>query len=248
MNKIDSLFAGIIPDHVKHLIKPNDFTVDCKQHGLIRQHYDGGCYICDRELTTRKQQLEMRYNDRAADIPEKYHVGFYAHDQASSLAKKAAFEFYNFILSGTKESSSLILCGKEGGGKTHLACRIALMFMKNTDRHACVQTAKQIISEIKRGCVKNDEFLTEMGQLAHYARYPLLVIDEIDAVTWSEKDKELLSELIGQRYAHSMPLVVVSNRQFDDLMKFLGGRIASRLSENQFVAVFNGEDFRARNK
>lgn len=242
------LFDSVLEELAKklgHEIKTPDFIYSCVKHGEVKQFKPDTCEICEREHKSIAEQRENRFNHRAEHIPAQYKQPYIVHDAQSHNARKISGDFYRMMTA--KKYSVLMLCGRHGGGKTHLACALAISFMRELDLTAKIMTAKQILSYIKLAYGRNDDYLTEAGQVANLVRYDLLLIDEIDAIAWTEKDKELLTEVISERYANRKPIVAISNRSFEDLSAFLGERIMSRLSENRHIAVFNGDDYRKRN-
>lgn len=242
------LFDGVLEELAKklgHEIKQPEFIYTCKKHGEVKQFKADACEICEREQKSIVEQREIRFNHRIEHIPQQYRLSYNVHDAQSHNARKICGDFYKMM--AARKYATLMLCGRHGGGKTHLACALAISFMRELDLTAKIMTAKQILSYVKLAYGRNDDYLTEAGQIANLVRYDLLLIDEIDAIAWTEKDKELLTEVISERYANRKPIVAISNRSFEDLSSFLGERIMSRLSENQHVAVFDGADYRKRN-
>ena len=85
---------------------------------------------------------------------------------------------------------------------------------------------------------------TEKGEIDRFSRYRLLIIDEIDKVEERKNARLLLEEVINKRYLAGMPVVAISNQPFNDMEKFVGSRVMSRLHENVFVSDFPWPDFR----
>jgi DNA replication protein DnaC len=87
---------------------------------------------------------------------------------------------------------------------------------------------------------------------------PLLVIDELEKVKGTDYKLTWMSHVIGQRYNHCLPLVIISNCHLQEdcraakkpcprcLESHLGNDMISRLAEDRAILKFHGEDYRCR--
>ncbi|HBI70007.1 MAG TPA: hypothetical protein DDZ22_13650, partial [Massilia sp.] len=75
-------------------------------------------------------------------------------------------------------------------------------------------------------------------------QYDVLILDEIDAIRNTDNANLLLTEIINRRYNEAKPVIVISNQPFDNLARYTGERVHSRLYENAFVCDFSWADFR----
>jgi DNA replication protein DnaC len=87
--------------------------------------------------------------------------------------------------------------------------------------------------------ISEDEFIKRMLNL------DLLVIDEIGLQKNTDSEKLVLNQIIDQRVSRLKSTGILTNLGGEDLTKFLGVRIISRLKMNngQWI-VFNWEDYR----
>jgi DNA replication protein DnaC len=223
----------------------------CEVHGaadvLVR---DGSEWHCPRclEAAMAEETQAIWLADRtkwlmdSAMIPAKY-VGqkFVASTPEQMLARNTVRTFRDFILR-EPTWAALLMIGKTGTGKTLLACQFAQSLIANASKSVRYITAKGMISEIQ--ATYGREGKSEEGEILRFAQYDVLILDEIDAIPARENSSLLLTEIINRRYNDNKPVVAISNQPFDDLSKFVGDRVYSRLHENVFQAAFTWADAR----
>lgn len=224
---------------------------DCPEHGsnstLVRTGKPWHCSNCF-EAKLKAETHEVWLAKRAADtlataaIPAKY-IGqrFQATTEPQRAVLRTVQLFRNFIV--TQPSwAALIMIGITGTGKTLLACQLAQSLMAKASLSTRYITAAGMISEIQ--ATYGREGKSEEGEIMRFAQYDVLILDEIDAIRVKENSSLLLTEIINRRYNENKPVIVISNQPFDNLAKFVGERVHSRLHENAFICDFNWEDFR----
>jgi DNA replication protein DnaC len=136
----------------------------------------------------------------------------------------------------------LALVGGVGTGKTLLACELAVALIDKLGLSVRYATAQAIVSEVQ--ATYGAEGKSEETEIARFAQYDVLIIDEIDAKRSSENANLLLTEIINRRYNAEKPVVVITNQAFDTLARFVGDRVADRLHENAYVCAFSWPSFR----
>lgn len=203
-----------------------------------------GCLDAKLKAEADAMLLAQRSADlmAAAYIPTKY-VGarFAAGTDAQRAVLQTVVAFRDFVLH-QKAWCALIMAGKTGTGKTLLACQLAQSLVSSTARSVRYITAKGMISEIQASYGRDGK--SEEGEIARFAQYDVLILDEIDAIPDRENSKLLLTEIINRRYNDNKPVIVISNQPLAKLANFVGDRVHSRLYENSFPCDFSWEDFR----
>ncbi|QQN88748.1 ATP-binding protein [Acinetobacter variabilis] len=141
---------------------------------------------------------------------------------------------------------NLVLIGKEGTGKTHLACAMAkelneagisVKFMKSFDL----------------GCLfvenwGNEEFF-ETEEIEKISSYDLLIVDEYGLYDQKEHHKDYVDKVLLKRYDLNKPTIIISNLKEDELIDTLGFRLWSRLNEDRVTVLeFKWDDYRRANK
>jgi DNA replication protein DnaC len=127
-----------------------------------------------------------------------------------------------------KLGTSMLFIGRPGTGKSHLACAIARNVMRLGDRalYTTVSAFTRAVRETYNGGKR-----TESQVLESYASPALLVLDEIGATAGSDHERQMLFELVNQRYEARRPTLLVSNLNADEVRLFLGERIMDRLRD-----------------
>ncbi|WP_424212687.1 ATP-binding protein [Streptomyces sp. BI20] len=175
---------------------------------------------------------------RAATPPQ------YAEATATAPAVR---DWVRAMLEGPSTPQSLVLTGPVGRGKTWEAYgalralaeapvpNFGLLAVRAADMYASLRpTATPGSAEIA------------MGRLC---RVPYLLIDDLGAGKWSEAVHEASERIFFYRYDHRLPTVITSNlppRSDDgeDLVSWVGDRVASRLAQTARIVAMLGPDRR----
>jgi DNA replication protein DnaC len=140
---------------------------------------------------------------------------------------------------------SLILAGKVGCGKTHLASSIVQGVIRSHSAQALIVSVAEII-RVSKGVMVKGATYTDTDVIRELAEVDLLVIDEVGAQKGSDYELGVLHEVLDRRYQLVRPTVVVSNLLVTELPTFLGLRALDRLRQNGgLLAGFTWESARA---
>lgn len=200
-----------------------------------------------REEVDRERRQTVQALFRKSCIPKRfisctingYQAGEKKKQHILSLAKKYANDFETLRDKGT----SLILCGKPGTGKTHIACAIGNALMQGLFSVRYTTVLKATL-EIKSTYNKDSE-LREGDVLQSYVRVDLLILDEVGVQFGSNTENMLLYQIINGRYEEVKPTILISNYTEKELSEFIGERSIDRMREGGgAVAVFDWESYR----
>uniref|UniRef100_A0A3B0MQH3 DNA replication protein DnaC n=1 Tax=Arsenophonus endosymbiont of Trialeurodes vaporariorum TaxID=235567 RepID=A0A3B0MQH3_9GAMM len=106
-----------------------------------------------------------------------------------------------------KQGGGLVMCGKPGTGKNHLALSIAKHVINEHQNSALFTTVLRIAREFKSTWSKNAE-CSEAEVIKRYTQPDLLIIDEVGVQFGSDTEKLILFEVINTRY-ESMKLFYI---------------------------------------
>lgn len=137
--------------------------------------------------------------------------------------------------------NSLIIFGRVGSGKTHLAAAIA---------NDCVERGVPAIfgtwqTHLER--IKNEfEHTGENKALAEIKSVPLLVIDDIGKERKTEWTQSVLFDVVNYRYEHLLPIIFTTNFTADELANHCEHAVFSRMYEMSTAIETIGADYRER--
>lgn len=243
-------------------------TLKCDLHGEYQARYGlelmgkrmrhDTCPKCDEIETARRQREEAELESAAEKtrlIAAKRKAGLRDRHLDCSLenynltgigqtkAHGIVSDYLAEVLSGS--AACLILSGRVGTGKTHLA---AAMINRHVEIGRKCQIVKltDMIREIKSTWSK-DSTQSETQVIDRFSSVPFLVIDEIGVQFGSDTEKLLISEIIDNRYQEMRPTVLISNLDAQGIKGVIGDRCYDRLREDGGkVVAFDWESHRGK--
>ncbi len=188
---------------------------------------------------------------RVARIPPKFMPKTLAGFQARTPRHRDIVSGARSFLKTFRGSDSdhpgkgLLLVGKEGTGKTHIAVAI-LKEVIGKGYRGLYWNVPELFLELRR-LMSNSEDLTEADIFDEAAAADLVVLDDLGAEKTSEYVMDRLYVLINGRYQDDTPTIITTNRTPEELRQQLGPRIASRICEMCVTLEFPDGDFRRLN-
>lgn len=126
----------------------------------------------------------------------------------------------------------LVFNGPSGSGKTHLAAAIANECVEQ-GRPALFLTVADLLDHLRAGFNADEEELGYEQVFEQVRMAPLLILDDIDAVSPTAWAREKLLQLVNSRYNESLPTVFTASIPIEGL----DDRIATRLSDPRLTHV-----------
>ena len=239
---------------------------NCKKHGFYTSTNFIGDYWtdCPSCMAIKKKEVEKQEEEKfkalakerelrrwmvkvnSAAIPERfknrtldsYIAKTSGQKDALAFAKDYAKNFDEVLQTGR----SCIFVGKPGTGKTHLAIGIALSIMQQ-QKSALFVTVQRLIRRVKDSWHTKEE--TESEVIDAYASPDLLILDEVGVQFGSEFEKQVLFDVLNERYEKLKPSILLSNIPSEQLSDYLGERVTDRLRENGGALIgFNWDSYR----
>ncbi|WP_407704522.1 ATP-binding protein [Winslowiella arboricola] len=145
-----------------------------------------------------------------------------------------------------KQGGGLVMCGKPGTGKNHLALAIAKHVITEHQSSAMFTTALRVARMFKSTWSKNAE-RSEHEVITAYTDPHLLIIDEVGVQFGSDAEKMILFEIINTRYERMKPTILISNLPKDELSAFIGERVIDRMNDGGGCTLaFTWDSYRSR--
>lgn len=223
----------------------------CDKHGTFTsRNYLGNvwsrCQKCARETEQAEREktkrLEVEKRDKAwrdslgcALIPERFQsctLDTYVatnEGQRHALAFATAYaaDFHRIMRTGR----GALFLGMPGTGKTHLACGIALKIMEGGEYVALFTTVMRAMRRVKDTWRKGSKE-SETQAIKALVFPHLLILDEIGVQFGSETEKNIIMDVINERYEQRKPTIMLSNLELEEVKAFIGERVFDRLRED----------------
>lgn len=234
---------------------------NCKIHGdfdqkitvILGREFKGQCPDCEQAAKAERladeqakesvlARLHLATKLGSALIPKRFadktFDGYTATTDEQSKALRICKRYAEKFAEIEPTGRCLILLGKPGTGKTHLAVSIAGEIMRKSHATAVYRTLGAILQSIRATYDRRVE-QSEGDILENLIQPSLLVIDEIGVSKEKPSDFELttLFAIINGRYEELRPTVIVSNLDISQLPQAIGERCMDRLREGGGVVV-----------
>jgi DNA replication protein DnaC len=220
---------------------------------------------CDCRLRARGQSLLT-----AARIPRRYEHCELSNYDTDFPGAHPSLEDAHFIASGfakkcdPRGDKGLLIIGKIGTGKTHLAVGIIKELIVNRGIPCLFYDYRELLKEIQNSYNSTVQ-TTELDVLRPVFETDVLVLDELGAVKPTEWVWDTVSLILNTRYNDNRTTIITTN--FDDqpaagatgsisparaatrgetLGDRIGERMRSRLHEMCRIVTLEGTDFRQK--
>lgn len=233
--------------------------INCDKHGeqtvtrfwigLLSRWSDVQCQLC---LASSNEELELLAKQNGEDtikrrneakikgvlgrsgIPERFKdhsfVTFKAGTDEQKKKLDRCYDYAKNFNQKLKNGTSMILCGKTGTGKTHLACSIANEII-NQGHSAVFMNVIKMMRQVKETWSKGSG-KAEQDAINWFLTPDLLILDEVGVQFGSDAEKMILFEVLNERYQNMKPTILISNLLPINLQEFVGERVMDRMKEN----------------
>lgn len=200
-----------------------------------------------RQMEADRKKAKIASLFKRAQVPdshqdktlENYNVTNSGQAFALAVARKYVGKFDELVKKGTP----LVLHGKNGTGKSHLAAAIVNAIIPN-GHSALYIRARDVIHMIRATYRPNSE-KSEQEVIQELCALDLLVLEEIGLQNVTDNETLLLTDVIAGRHEKRKPTIIVTNLDAQQVKTVLGDRAYSRLHDYDGTWVaFDWEDHR----
>ena len=246
MTEINDTPQLLLSHHLKTLRLPTflrEYDKQAKQ--CAAEGVDHARYLlrlAELELIDRERRMVER-RIKQAKFPTTKSLDSFDFKVLPSLNKLQVMELARCDYINRNEN--IIAVGNSGTGKTHVALGLGLAACQKGMAVGFI-TASALVHELLEA--KDEKRLLRLQK--QFAKYSLLIIDELGYVPLSPSGAELLFETFSQRYERGST-IVTSNLPFDEWTSVFGserltGAILDRLTHHVHILEMNGDSFRLR--
>jgi DNA replication protein DnaC len=206
---------------VQHNLKALNLTNMARHlEQQLRQARDGGIdygqfllELTELELRIRSENSEKR-RLKEARFPLLKPLETFDFEAVPELDKRLVRD----LAEGDylKDHRNVILMGKSGAGKTHLATALGIEACRQSKRVRFV-TGYALANELIEARTERD--LNRL--LGRYARLDLLILDELGYVPFSKEGAELLFQILAERHERGS-VIITTNLGFADWTQVFG--------------------------
>ena len=208
-----------------------------------------GCVKCKYGAlgkTEREMELKSRIKDSGLTAMQVNQT-FDAFDHQNATPEVVVAKAQAIL--AAKNKTNLILAGKPGTGKTHLASAIALEAIKNGNQ-AIFKSLPELLDQI---CCAYQNNADPYGLMLKYKSVQCLILDDWGKEKTTDARMDYLFQIIDYRYRNRLQTIVTTNAfNAEDLKNHWNADkiepLVSRILENgQWVTIYDSENHRLKN-
>ena len=200
--------------------------------------------LTEKEMSFRDERASKIQISVSAFPFEKTFKDF-DFDFQPSLNKTQMIDFESLRFLENKEN--ILFFGSSGVGKTHLAVAIGVAAAKRRNMVYFI-SCHDLIMQLNKAHAEN----RLETKLKHFAKYRLLIIDEIGYLPIDKQEANLLFQLINKRYEKNSTIITTNQpfskwgEVFSDIT--LANAILDRLIHHSSIVKITGPSYRLKGK
>ncbi len=217
--------------------------------GLLRQARESGIgydeFLLDLTASELHARSESRLNRRIREAKFPLLKPMETFDLVA--VPELDIRFFRDLATGDfiKEHKNVIFLGRSGTGKTHMATALGIEACKNNFRTRFV-TCYGLVNELIEA--RQEKALQRL--LQRYARYELVILDELGYIPFSKEGSELLFQVLAERHEKGS-VMITTNLGFADWTQVFGDPVMTaalldRLTHKARIINCNWESYRLR--
>lgn len=223
---------------IEHLDEVIDFSIQNESsfiETLIR--------LTNHEIDVKEKNMTQAMV-KVAGFPHRKELTEFDFTFQPSVNKQQMLDFTSLRFIDAKEN--IVFLGPSGVGKTHLATSIGIAAAKKRTSTYFIK-CHELIQNLKRAKLEN----RLETRLKHYAKYRLLIIDEIGYLPIDAEDAKLFFQVIDLRYEAKSTILTtnVNFKAWDEVFQDakLANAILDRVLHHATVVSIVGHSYRIKN-
>ena len=236
LNNLETLklekFRTFLPNYIDQIANENISFSDA----LLK--------LTDKELAFRNERAS-KIQISVAAFPYEKRLSDFDFDFQPSVNKMKLLELESLGFLEKKEN--ILFYGTSGVGKTHLATALGIAAARKRYLTYFI-SAHNLIANLNKAHAEN----RLEQKLKHYAKYSLLIIDEIGYLPIDRNGANLLFQLINKRYEKNSTIITTNQsfskwgEVFSDIT--LANAILDRLIHHSHIIKITGPSYRLKDK
>lgn len=162
------------------------------------------CIRCKHDKSKPDPEFERRV--KRSGLSEKQSKQTFANYGHEGMPEEIVSAKAKAILAA-KNHSSLILAGKAGTGKTHLATAIAVDVMRG-GKQAIFRSVPELLDEMREAARLRVDFFNTRQK---FQEVPCLVLDDWGKEKTTQAGMDYLYQIIDYRYKHGLQTIITTN-------------------------------------
>jgi len=198
--------------------------------------------LTNYEIDVREQNMTQAMVKVGA-FPHRKEITDFDFDFQPSINRQQILDF--LTLRFIEENENIVFLGTSGVGKTHLATSIGIAAAKKRTSTYFIK-CHDLIQNLKKARLEN----RLESRLKHYAKYKLLIVDEIGYLPIDAEDAKLFFQLIDMRYEKKSTILTtnVNFKEWDTIFQEtkLANAILDRILHHASVVTIVGDSYRLK--
>lgn len=241
--------AGALIELQANLKELNLSTMACNLEGFLRQSKEAGISYEDFLLELTVTELQARAENRLDRRIREAKFPLLKPIETFDLAAVPELDIRLFRdLAGggyIKEHRNVIFLGRSGTGKTHMATALGIEACRNNYRTRFA-TCYGLVNEL----IEARQERTLQRLLQRYARYDLLILDELGYIPFSREGSELLFQVLAERH-EKCSVMITTNLGFADWTQVFGDPVMTaalldRLTHKAYIINCTWDSYRLK--
>ena len=190
-----------------------------------------------------KEANMIRSMVKVGAFPHQKELKDFDFEFQPSINQQQILDFATLRFLDMKEN--IVFLGASGVGKTHLATSIGIAAAKKRCSTYFIK-CHDLLQQLKRAKLEN----RLDTRLKHFAKYKLLIIDELGYLPIDKDDSKLFFQLIDMRYEKKSTILTtnINFNNWDEIFydAIIANAILDRILHHAHVVSINGKSYRLK--